>query len=972
MKPQVSTQRVLQRIYPYVFTISVISAATIVKIGMQKWWGLTSPLPLYYSAVIASAWFGGRRQGFLATILALLVSEHFFVEPGKVFPLPPLQYWGRYILFIIDSTVVTLLCAALRDATRRSEAALGEAQNAQDTLIEANLRFRRVFESNMIGLLFIHSDGTLIEANDYLLKMLGLKREALESGQINYRSLVPPEPKERIEQRLQQLNEIGALAPFEQEFLRTDGGTIPTLLGAAKVSDEMVVACVLDVSENRRTQEMRATAERLEQSQKFLDSVIENIPNMLFVKDAKDLRFVRLNRAGESLIGLSRDQILGKSDYDFLPATEAHDSQAKERTILATHQSVEVADEPLSTRFGLRHLHTKKIPIYDQDGQPKYLLGISEDITEKKEAEQQRLRLLQEQAARVEAEKTADQLRFLAEASAALNETLDMKAMLESFAKCVINNFSDWCEIVLLSEGELRIADVIVAHRDPLKVKWAQQFRETQAIDWEQLTGVASVIRSGQPTLMSRIDEEFVEKLNLNKERREAISRFAVCSAIIVPLLSYGRVMGTLSITAAESKRNYSELDLSLVQDLARRVSFAIENSRLFKKAQEASHAKSAFLANMSHEIRTPLGAMLGFAELLAGEPLNVEQKNYISILLRNGQQLLRIVDEILDLSKVESQKIQLESVQFSLGNLVEEAMSLLRHRAAEKNLAFHVTSPTELAQDIISDPSRLRQILLNVTGNAIKFTQKGSICVHFELHPRSAHPDRPMLEVSVTDTGIGIAREQQDKLFQPFVQADNSMTRRFGGTGLGLFLSRRLARMMGGDVVLRSSQPEVGSQFIVTLEVQSAASEDTSKSVVKLEPLGEKSATRQQGRVLIVDDAPDNRTLIQLYVSRLGFPADVACTGPEAIELALSHPYELILMDVQMPEMDGFESVHELRARNYKGPIVALTAHTMKGDRDRCLRGGFDDYLGKPIDRNLLKQSLCKFLGPQPTLKLS
>ena len=528
--------------------------------------------------------------------------------------------------------------------------------------------------------------------------------------------------------------------------------------------------------------------------------------------------------------------------------------------------------------------------------------------------------------------------------------------MLDSFANIVISQLADWCEIVLLSEGELKIQESVIAHRDPKQLAWAKKFREVHTVDWNQTVGVARVVRSGKPELHAAIDPNSLTKMIQDPKRREAIAKFGVHSAIIVPLLSYGRVIGALSIISCDSRRSYNELDLSLVQDLAKRASFAIENSRLFRKAQEASQAKSAFLANMSHEIRTPLGAMLGFAELLNEEGLQAEQKRFLATLSRNGQQLLRIVDEILDLSKVESDRIHIENVEFSLGGLVQEVISLLRLQAEEKNLGFHVNSLVGIPDRIVGDPNRLRQILINVIGNAIKFTLNGSVDVHFELHTRAAHPDKPVLEISVIDTGIGVAREQRDKLFQPFVQADNSMTRRFGGTGLGLFLSRRLARLMGGDVVLGPSQPLKGSQFIITVTVE--VCESPTAKIPGLVIAGD-ATPDFDGKVLIVDDAPDNR----LYLSRMGFNAETAATGKEAVQMAMEKSYKVILMDVQMPEMDGFEAVHELRALNYQGPIVALTAHTMKGDRERCLEGGFDDYLGKPVDRDLLRQSLVKFI---------
>jgi hypothetical protein len=527
-----------------------------------------------------------------------------------------------------------------------------------------------------------------------------------------------------------------------------------------------------------------------------------------------------------------------------------------------------------------------------------------------------------------------------------LNQTLN------DFAQVVIRGFADWCEIVVVGEDERRLENLVIAHRDAKMVELFREHRKAYSIDWNGEVGIGKVIRTGEADIHGSLSHDDIDQKMGSLARREILRLAHVHTAMIMPLSYSGRILGAIGLCRSSNPESYNDYDLPLGQDLARRVAIAVENSRLYQKAHEASQAKSNFLANMSHEIRTPLSSLLGFADLLNESRLSPQQRRYVHTITQNSQQLLGLVDEILDLSKVESDQMQMEEIEFGLTGLLEEVTSLLALQARNKNLQFRVESVGQLPERVISDPKRLRQILINVIGNAIKFTQFGRVDVTLSLH-------EGVLEIRVRDTGIGVSPEQRERLFQPFNQADVSTARRFGGTGLGLSLSRRIARLLGGDVVLTDSSPKSGSEFLITVQVQAAAPRAKNENPL---PAPVPGAGPANGRVLIVDDAPDNRALIQQYVARLGYKFDTAETGREAVDKALRQNFDVILMDVQMPVMDGFEAVHELRANDYNKPIVALTAHTMKGDRERCLGNGFDDFLGKPVDRDLLRQSLQRY----------
>lgn len=373
--------------------------------------------------------------------------------------------------------------------------------------------------------------------------------------------------------------------------------------------------------------------------------------------------------------------------------------------------------------------------------------------------------------------------------------------------------------------------------------------------------------------------------------------------------------------------------------------------------AEAASSSKSAFLANMSHEIRTPLGAILGFTELLRDRRLSAEQvEKYLGIILKNGQMLGQLIDDILDLAKVEAGRLVVERLQFSLRDLMTDLISLLNLRASDKGLGLKLELAADLPEFIETDPLRLRQILINIIGNAIKFTDTGEVTVKVTCEPAGAEC---RINFAVKDTGPGISLEQRGHLFQPFSQADNSTTRKFGGTGLGLMLSRRLAEALGGDVWL-DSKPSEGALFRISILAREV-SLDESKSMQ--EPEMELPEDSLKGcRVLVVEDSLDNQELLEQFLAGNGASVDFASNGREGIEKALGADFDLVLMDIQMPVLDGYSATKELRQQGFGKPIVALSAHAMKEDREKSLAVGCDDHLVKPIDPVRLLKTVARF----------
>jgi signal transduction histidine kinase/DNA-binding response OmpR family regulator len=391
------------------------------------------------------------------------------------------------------------------------------------------------------------------------------------------------------------------------------------------------------------------------------------------------------------------------------------------------------------------------------------------------------------------------------------------------------------------------------------------------------------------------------------------------------------------------------------------------------ESAEAASVAKSQFLANMSHEIRTPLTAILGFAEnLLEPDMSDHDRRVAVKTIVRNGEHLLEIINGILDLSKIEAGRLEVEWLRLSPVQLAADVVSIMRVRADAKKLPLQLKFDGLLPESILSDPTRLRQILLNLVGNAIKFTEAGRVELAVALADNGT--GLPQMQFRITDTGIGMTPDQCAKLFQPFTQADGSTTRKFGGTGLGLAISRQLARMLGGDVAL-ASVPGLGTIFTVTVDpgpLESVRMLEDASEALAAEPevtVTDLSSLRLAARILLAEDSPDNQLLISTFLRKLGAVVEVAEDGGKAVNQALSAQsagasFDLVLMDMQMPHVDGYEATRQLRSRGFTRPIIALTANAMGGDQELCLDAGCSDYASKPIDRRRLVAQILEQLS--------
>ncbi len=625
------------------------------------------------------------------------------------------------------------------------------------------------------------------------------------------------------------------------------------------------------------------------------------------------------NSGAERITGYSQKEIIGKhvsilyGKEDLFSAIAANELSIVQKTGRFEGEAIRIRKD--GSQFWANIVLD---PITNKDGVLNGFSKVIRDVTELKRIEQRTRSLNEELEKRVQErtyalQKSETQLRTVTNAIPILVAQVDTEERF-LFAN---DSFCDWFNCNLATVRDFSFRDVLGEERYSANKIYIDRVLAGETVSYER----DSYSRDRNAILNILFTPEFDEKKNVKG-----------------------------FIVVASDVSNYKKIEAEL------------KNAKI--EADAADETKSAFLANMSHEIRTPLGAIIGFSELLLdGDMSASEKRNMIEIIKRNGKLLSTIINDILDLSKVEAGKMEIEEAQVSLSDLVKEITVLLNLDATGKGIQLIVTYEGKLPTVIKTDPTRLRQILFNIVGNAIKFTERGSVQLKIKLDPN----DPTKLAFIVQDTGTGITPEQKNRLFSPFTQADVTTTRKFGGTGLGLVLSKKLANALGGEVTLVDSVPGKGSTFMITIshsETQTAMIDssgmDQQNASATIEshtqdPIKEIS----KKMVLVVDDSLDNLALIQRILRLAGAEVETASNGQEGVEKALKGSFDAILMDLQMPIMDGYEATRELRKRGFHQPIIALTAHAMKEERKRCLDNGFNDHLTKPIDRNALVQIL-------------
>ncbi|MHB8899621.1 MAG: PAS domain S-box protein [Thermoguttaceae bacterium] len=679
------------------------------------------------------------------------------------------------------------------------------------------------------------------------------------------------------------------------------------------------------------TGEYRQRQELQESRQRF-SQIAEQCGELIWETDSEGL-FTYVSRACKTLLGYDEDEVVGKLHfYDLHPPEGREEFRLAAVACFEKRQEFHNLKNLIVTRDGRTlDVLTNGIPVLEEDGRLAGYRGSDRDITA---------------LGRTETALRESERRLTAITESAQDAILMMDH------RGAIGYWNPAAEKIFGYSSQEAMG------RDLHELLAPERYLRTH------LAALPEFLRTGKGNAIGKT----MELAARCKDGRE------ITVAMSLSAVSLGGQWHGVGILRDVTEQKATQQQLEQMVAALEAANLALE--QFGAAAESATRAKSEFLANMSHEIRTPMTAILGFADLLLAEQATGEappdRVDALRTIQRNGQYLLSLINDILDLSKIEAGKFNVERVAVSPVQVLRDVVGLVRIRAEAKQIPVTLEHVGVLPETIQSDPLRFRQVMINLVGNAIKFTEAGSVRVVARLVRRLSGP--ALLQVDVIDTGIGLTQEQMARLFEPFSQADSSMTRRFGGTGLGLMISKRLAEMLGGDITI-DSQPGRGSTFSVTLETG-----DLDGVRLLTQPLEEVGpdrvaspqavgpATRLSGRILLAEDGPDNRRLISFVLKKAGAEVTVAENGEVARQEALARaargePFDVILMDMQMPVMDGYEATRRLRAEGYTGPILALTAHAMDGAEAECLGAGCDGYLTKPIDRSRLLSTIAHWM---------
>ncbi|MBN2475230.1 MAG: PAS domain S-box protein [Pirellulales bacterium] len=661
---------------------------------------------------------------------------------------------------------------------------------------------------------------------------------------------------------------------------------------------------------------------RLRESIRELRGISDGMQDGLLVIDIQTRRLVRTNRSMCRLLGYSEDELLSLHVEDIHPPDDL----------------AEVMVEFTAQTEGRKSL-SGNIPLFRSDRSVFYgdiashlsvyhgrrcLVAFVRDVTERKLAEEQ-LRASEEK------------MRTISDAA------LDAVIMIDPTGHVV-----HWNPAAETMFGYCRQEIMGVAVHEILTPELYRQ---------QANRGLSEHAQSGRGPVIGKTVE-------LEAQRKDG-SLFPM--EISLSSLTVDGGWGAVAIIRDITERKQA---LEALRDSEQRL-------RIAKQAAEvANRAKSEFLANMSHEIRTPMTAILGFADVAAEYVTSAEGLEAVNTIRRNGDHLLELLNSILDLSKIEAGKLAVEQTACSPCQIVNDVVSLMRARAVAKGLTLMVRHDTAVPQTIRTDPTRFRQMLLNLVGNAVKFTEVGTVEIVGRL--LDANSQQPRLEIRVVDTGIGMSDAEMNSLFRPFTQADSSTTREYGGTGLGLTITKRLAETLGGDIRVAST-PGRGSTLTLTIPTGSLDGvplidhrRETEHDSPPAYTCAEGGHTLVDCRVLLAEDGVDNQRLISILLKKVGAEVVIVDNGQRAVDRVLAdwkaeRPFDVVLMDMQMPVTDGFQATKILRDEGYDGPIIALTAHAMAGDREKCLDAGCSDYMTKPIDRQTLLNLVAKHLPRCP-----
>ncbi len=651
-----------------------------------------------------------------------------------------------------------------------------------------------------------------------------------------------------------------------------------------------------------------------------LESLLRSIPDLVWMKD-KDGVYITCNKRFEDFFGASKEEIVGKSDYDFLSKELADFFRENDKKAMAsTVPLINYEEIPFADRHK-EYLQTSKIAVRDEDGKIVGVLGIGRDITEIRDAQE-------------ELERQGELLELF------------FRQSMYGFFFMMLDEPVEWNDSV----DKEKALDYIFEHQHITKINRAMLEQYGAKEESEFLGFTPKDFFAHNPQEGRKVWREFFDRgtwhVDTNEQKFDG-TPMVINGDYICLYDKEGRITGHFGVQREVTEEIKAKAALQVAKE----------------GAERANSSKSAFLANMSHEIRTPMNAVLGFSEILLSTNVDARQKNYLQKIVGSSRLLLDIINDILDFSKIEASKIEIERKAFELSNSINKLKMMFKQTASEKGISLSYELSHNLPSSIIGDELRLTQILINLVSNAIKFTKEGTVTIALDVTKKG--DKEATLHVSVKDSGIGMNEEQLQKLFQPFSQADSSITRKYGGTGLGLSISAGLVRAMGGTLEAKSSEG-VGSEFYFAIDIGVASWERADLTQEEIQEAVYVYPDLSHVKLLLVEDYEINQEVVTEILKRVRITPDIANNGKEAVEMFLAKPdaYDIILMDIQMPIMSGYEATKIIRGYNQEIPIIALTAAAMVEDRTKAVEAGMNEHLSKPIESDAMLRCIAKYFN--------